>query len=145
MSINPRIEYRPSLAHRNAKIMLNHNTKKERRNHGRTSLNTSFCDGVRLAGNRTLTRTTRSPRSAGFLDIVMPKPGNRSSWPGCVGPGFETRIDLPSIVRTIRSQPVRASLRLISTVVTRWSFWRLKLGCSFYRLVSTVRSSKVLS
>lgn len=78
-SINPRNEYQPSLAHRNAKTMLNHNTKRKRRNHGRTSLRTSFCDGVRLAGNRTLTRTTRSPRSVGFLDIVIPKPGNRSS------------------------------------------------------------------
>ena len=105
--------------------------KRKWQNHGKTVLRVSFCALVRLVGNLTLALTTKSPRSLGFLEMVMPKPGYRSSEPGCVGPGLETRSDLPSMVLTMCSQPVRASLRLRSTVVIRSSPARLKSGFGF--------------
>ena len=67
-------------------------------------------------GNLTLYLMIKLPRSPGFLEMGMPWLGYVSELPGCVGPDFSTVICLPSIVVTRRFQPVKASLRLRSTV-----------------------------
>ena len=73
-----------------------------------------FCSAVRLVGYLILTPTTKSPLCAGVLLFGMPSWGNRSSNVGCVGPGLETLICLPSIVETVRFHPVNASFKSIS-------------------------------
>jgi hypothetical protein len=103
---------------------------------GRISFITSFALADNVSGNLTFARTIRLPRSLGFFEIVMPRPGNFSSCPGCVTAVLLlTRIDFPSIVRTMRSHSVSASLSVMSTVVMRSSPWRLNVGCSFYWLL----------
>lgn len=83
----------------------------------------------------TSTLTIKSPRRVGCFGFGMPCAGNFSSNPGGVGPAPLTRSCLPSIVLTVRDQPVSASLRLISMVVIRSSPTRFKCGCSFCRIV----------
>lgn len=100
------------------------------------SFSCCLCAGLNVDGKLTLYLMTKSPRWPGFLEIGMPKPGYRSSLPGCVGPPLSRLICLPSIVVTVRFHPVRASLR---SKVTKWMrslSSRLKRGCSFYRVVS---------
>jgi hypothetical protein len=80
------------------------------------SFNCSFCWPVKLVGNLILTPTMKSPRSAGFLLFGMPRLGYRSVHVGPVGPPLPTLSCLPSMVCTVRRQPVRASLRSSSIV-----------------------------
>lgn len=87
----------------------------------RISLSCCFCAGVRLVGNLTLYLTTKSPREPGFFEMGIPRFGNLSSLPGCVGVDFPTEIFLPSMVVTVRFQPHNASLRSSSTVWMRSS------------------------
>lgn len=90
---------------------------------------------VKEVGNLTSTLTIKSPRRVGCFGFGMPCAGNFSSNPGGVGPAPLTRSCLPSIVLTVRDQPVSASLRLISMVVIRSSPTRFKCGCSFCRII----------
>ena len=79
------------------------------------SFNFRFCSSVNEVGNLTLYCTMKFPLVPGFLLSGMPQPGNSSWLPGCVGPPFSKGICLPSMVVTVRFQPVRASLRSRST------------------------------
>lgn len=103
------------------------------------SFNCSFCWPVKLVGNLILTPTTKSPRSPGFLLFGIPRLGYRSVHVGPVGPPLPTLSCLPSMVCTVRRQPVRASLRSSSIVrlmsspsrVKRvWGFWSSLAICS---------------
>lgn len=94
--------------------------------------NASFCCVVRLVGNLILTPTTKSPRSAGFLLFGMPRFGYRSVHEGPVGPLLPTLSCLPSIVCTVRRQPVSASLRSSSMVRLMSSPSRVKRVCGFW-------------
>jgi hypothetical protein len=67
-------------------------------------------------GKRTLYLTMKLPRWPGFLEMGMPRPGYVSELPGCVGPDFSMGRLFPSMVVTVRLQPVSASLRSSSTV-----------------------------
>lgn len=97
----------------------------------RISFNRVFCAIVKLAGNLTLTSTSKSPLSAGFLLFGIPRFGKGMTWPGCVGPPPDTGTCLPSIVPIVRLQPVNDSLRSSSTVARRLSSSRLNRGCGF--------------
>jgi hypothetical protein len=103
-----------------------------------TFLSCSFCALVKLVGNLILTPTTKSPRSFGFFDLGMPRLGNRSVHVGPLGPPLPTLSCLPSIVCTVRRQPVRASLRSRSMVCLMSSPSRVKRGWDFCHHVSTV-------
>lgn len=109
-----------------------------------TSLKTSFCADVSEVGNLILTPTTKSPRSVGFLDFGIPSPGYRSSKVGPVGPALLTCNCLPSIVCTVRLQPVRASLRSMSMVCLMSSPLRVNKGCGFCVVVRTILASNFL-
>lgn len=98
----------------------------------RISFSFSFCWLVKVVGNLIFTPTTKSPRSAGFLLFGMPKLGYRSVHVGPVGPPLPTLSCFPSMVCTVRRQPVRASLRSSSIVRLISSPSRVKRGWGFY-------------
>jgi hypothetical protein len=82
----------------------------------RISWSFCFCVAVKVVGNLTLYLTTKSPRWPGFFEMGIPRPGNLSSLPGCVGVDFPTEMFFPSMVVTVRLQPHNASLRSSSRV-----------------------------
>lgn len=95
------------------------------------SFNCVFCAGVKLDGNLIEVPTIKSPLSSGFLLFGMPRFGYRSMKVGPVGPDPPTLICLPSMVLTVRFQPVNASFRSISTLCRRSSPSLLYNGCGF--------------
>ena len=100
------------------------------------SFSFSFCALVKLVGNLIFTPTMKSPRSEGFLDLGMPRLGYRSVQVGPVGPPLPTLSCLPSMVWTVRRQPVRASLRSISIVCLTSSPSRVNIAWGFCGVVS---------
>lgn len=94
------------------------------------SFNFLFCSPVNVPGNLTLYLTTKLPLPPPFFGI--PKSGYVSLLPGCVGPPLSMTRFLPSMVVTVRFQPVRASLRSSSRGRTMSSPSRVKRGCFFW-------------
>ena len=99
--------------------------------HHSISFSCCFCRAVRLVGNLTLYLTMKLPLSLGFLERGMPWPGNVSDVLGLVGPAFSMLSWRPSIVVTVRFQPVSASLRSRSIWWIKSSPSRVKSGCAF--------------
>lgn len=97
----------------------------------RISFSFRFCSIVKLVGNLTLYVTMKLPRSFGFLLRGMPRLGKLSLEPGWVGPLLSRLICLPSMVVTVRRQPVRASLRSKSMLWRMLSPSRVNRGCAF--------------
>jgi len=73
-----------------------------------------------------------SPLSRGFFEFGIPWCGKVSLKPGLVGPPRDTVCCRPSMVVTVRCQPVSASLRSGSIVAIRLSPSRVNVGCGFY-------------